>query len=495
MMFQISVVIFSCLTPFSGVFGYFYETLYYDQKIDHFSYTNKDTYEERYLVNNDSWVKGGPIFFYAGNEGDILSFANNTGLMWYWAHDFGAMIVFAEHRFYGVSLPYGSTFNETPSHFGYLTSEQALADYAELLTYMKETIDGAENSPVIVFGGSYGGMLAAWFRMKYPHIVDGALASSAPLGSFTGMIPCNSFSQIATDVFGQASKECVEVIRKSWGVMANMSETESGRKFLTDTFHLCEPLNVNNTQYFLGYFTETWSNVAMTNYPYPTNFMMPLPGNPVKATCERMTNASADDYNLMQQVYLGVSVFQNYSGSTICYDTSNPDGPDLSVEQWDFQCCTELVIPSCSDNVNDMFSVSPWDFHNYTTECQQWFNVTPEAYKDVVAFGGRDISSLSNIIFSNGLLDPWHGGGILQSLSNSLVAIVIPDAAHHLDLRYPDSADPISVVNARQQEKSLIAEWIQAAGKAKGGGATLRSHFLGSSVLVLFLLTTRGLFL
>ena len=47
--------------------------------MDHFSFANNDVYSMRYLVN-DTWWKGdgGPIFFYAGNEGDIELFLENT---------------------------------------------------------------------------------------------------------------------------------------------------------------------------------------------------------------------------------------------------------------------------------------------------------------------------------------------------------------------------------------------------------------------------------
>ena len=63
--------------------------------------------------------------------------------------------------------------NPDPNFNGYLTLEQALADYTYLLNYIKTSIKGAENAPVISFGGSYGGMLAAWFCVKYPYIIAG----------------------------------------------------------------------------------------------------------------------------------------------------------------------------------------------------------------------------------------------------------------------------------------------------------------------------------
>lgn len=37
---------------------------------------------------------------------------------------------------------------------------------------------------------------------------------------------------------------------------------------------------------------------------------------------------------------------------------------------------------------------------------------------------------------------------------------MIQDAAHHLDLRLPNEADPESVVKARQLETEWIAKWI-----------------------------------
>ena len=117
-------------------------TLYFEQRIDHFSWrvpsTGNLTYQQRYLVCDQYYAPGGSIFFYTGNEGDVTLYANASGLMWENAGEFNALLVFAEHRYYGESWPQGAG---SPA-FDYLSSSQALADYAVLLRYIK-VIDGA----------------------------------------------------------------------------------------------------------------------------------------------------------------------------------------------------------------------------------------------------------------------------------------------------------------------------------------------------------------
>ena len=57
-------------------------------------------------------------------------------------------------------------------------------------------------------------------------------------------------------------------------------------------------------------------------------------------------------------------------------------------------------------------------------------------------------------------MDPWHNGGPLTDISDSVVAVIIAEGAHHLDLRGSDPADPDSVKQGRFLEIQNIVKWL-----------------------------------
>lgn len=69
----------------------------------------------------------------------------------------------------------------TTENLRYLSSEQALSDAANFIKAMNEKYSLSPDVKWIAFGGSYSGSLAAWLRLKYPDLVQGAMSASGPL--------------------------------------------------------------------------------------------------------------------------------------------------------------------------------------------------------------------------------------------------------------------------------------------------------------------------
>ncbi|KAM8822258.1 lysosomal Pro-X carboxypeptidase isoform 1-T1 [Synchiropus picturatus] len=470
-----------------------YRTCFFEQKIDHFGFLEDGTFKQRYLVSDRHWRNpGGPVLFYTGNEGDITWFCNNTGFMWDVQEELGAMLVFAEHRYYGESLPFGPDSYRDSKHLNYLTSEQALADFALLVQNLKQSVPGAAESPVIAVGGSYGGMLAAWFRMKYPHVVIGALASSAPIWQFPGLVACGEFSRVVTRDFSRSGVNCDLNIRRSWKAIDNMTSSDAGLRWLSAEFALCSPLKDKvDAAAFKSWLQETWVNLAMVDYPYPSDFLQPLPGWPVQVVCKFLTFQSAvSDRQLLRGVAQAAQVYYNFTGGSSCLNTSQTATGSLGTRGWFYQvrtshedpeevaqltapsagpqACTEMVMPMCSDGVRDMFEPQEWNFQAFSDSCQAAFGVRPRPDWARALYGGKDIGSHSNIIFSNGDLDPWSAGGVALNISDSLVSVLIRDGAHHLDLRFANALDPPSARAARALELHYFQLWIkQARGRSR----------------------------
>ena len=208
------------------------QTLYFPQRLDHFRLSDGRTFDQRYFYSNrfvhptanHNHPNNGTVRNYAflcvGGEGPpldpsvLVDSVHCTGDMIELAqtlfqeqpqpqHGAGSTVVttnihlFAlEHRYYGDSYPHFDDHDDNNNNHNtssplatrnlvYLSSRQALADIGHFIATIPsrhpEEDDDDSSWVWITFGGSYPGMLAAWSRWQLPHLVHGAVSSSAPV--------------------------------------------------------------------------------------------------------------------------------------------------------------------------------------------------------------------------------------------------------------------------------------------------------------------------
>lgn len=60
---------------------------------------------------------------------------------------------------------------------------------------------------------------------------------------------------------------------------------DAGKSWLSTTWKLCKPLKTSNdVKELKSWLSDVYTNLAMINYPYPTNFLAPVPANPISVS-------------------------------------------------------------------------------------------------------------------------------------------------------------------------------------------------------------------
>lgn len=130
-------------------------------------------------------------------------------------------------------------------------------------------------------------------------------------------------------------------------------------------------------------------------------------------------------------------------------------------------------MPMCS-TAAEMFEEQPWNLEAYSESCFKTWGVRPNSNLVLEQYGGARVSSYSNVVFSNGLLDPWSAGGVISnenvvggrriggSSGIPYTVVLIPGVPHHIDIRASHPDDPIAVKDARVIHKSEISKWLNA---------------------------------
>eukprot|EP01099_Mayorella_cantabrigiensis_P008264 TRINITY_DN766_c0_g1_i3.p1 TRINITY_DN766_c0_g1~~TRINITY_DN766_c0_g1_i3.p1 ORF type:complete len:204 (-),score=34.40 TRINITY_DN766_c0_g1_i3:72-608(-) len=161
-----------------------------------------------------------------------------------------------------------------------------------------------------------------------------------------------------------------------------------------------------------------------------------------------------------------ISYYKAFTGSSDCIDVSYDNyiqemQETSSGRSWVWQTCTEFGYYQTAETPDQPFS-STISLDWYVDMCTDIYGIeglTPDIDWTNTYYGSTDIQ-VSNVVFPDGSIDPWHVLALLDSDLPTSPSIYMNGTAHCADL-YPASPnDPVDLTNCRTQEINHISEWL-----------------------------------
>ncbi|XP_024540567.1 probable serine protease EDA2 [Selaginella moellendorffii] len=431
---------------------------WYTQTLDHYATQDDRTFSQRYYEFTDYFdAPNGPVFLKICPEGPCVGIQNDYSAVL--AKRFGAAIVSLEHRYYGQSSPFKTHATE---NLIYLSSKQALFDLAAFREYYQDLINHRTNStsdnPWIVIGWSYAGALSAWFKLKFPHLAVGSVASSGIVQAIF------EFTKLDEQVAESAGATCSAALR----AVTRLAEQGLKKNSMsTKALFNAEQLDVD------GDFLYLLADAATTAFQY---------GNP-EILCSPLVAAYKRNEDLLAVYakYVKDYYIDTLKSSINTYDQKhlkeNLAAGDHSSDRlgW-YQMCTELgyfqVAPANSSIRSALINVK---YH--LDLCSNVFEngTFPEVDNTNLYYGGNKIRG-DKILFMNGSQDPWrHASKQTSSRNEPAYVIKCQNCAHGVDmLGCPQSppqiggntskcADPEVAQAGQRLIATYISRWLEDA--------------------------------
>ncbi len=186
-------------------------------------------------------------------------------------------------------------------------------------------------------------------------------------------------------------------------------------------------------------------------------------------------NFSMDNNDILYALSDFIGVLYNVTNDTKCYNIKDnlvPYMPDYvsPFAAWNWMSCTVIFMTGTfndlytSDGRDDMFWDYQWDIKRLSDSCYNGLGVRPRVNWTQINYGGDLLKNdgVKNIVFSNGLLDPWSNGGVkFNNSDNGIYSISTGMVGHHMDLMFSTSKDLQSVIDARNFELEQMANWVK----------------------------------
>nr|GEV86423.1 probable serine protease EDA2 [Tanacetum cinerariifolium] len=436
------------------------EPLWFNQTLDHFSPYDHRKFGQRYYEYLDHFrIPDGPIFLVICGESTCGGISDDYITVL--AKKFGAAMVTLEHRYYGKSNPFDSLSTE---NLKFLSSKQALYDLATFRQFYQKSLNlklNRENveNPWFVFGISYAGALSAWFRLKFPHLTCGSVASSGVVHAIL------NFEQYDRQIGESVGPECKAILQEVTQIVEK--QLDSDGESIKTKFGASE-LKVD------GDFMYLLADGAAEAIQY---------GNPDKL-CTPMIEAKKAGEDVVDAyakyvASLGFDI-KSYTEEYM-KNTSSPS------RLWWFQVCTEVAFFQVAP-ANDSIRSSKIDLRYHLDLCKNVFGegIYPLVNSTNLYYGGTDIAG-SKIVFTNGSQDPWrHASKQVSSPDMPAYIVTCHNCGHGTDLRgCPQSplvpegnskncSDP-DAVNKIMPPRMRTRSAGRPAVKSLGGGTGVRA--------------------
>ncbi|KAM9738739.1 thymus-specific serine protease [Dama dama] len=451
-----------------------------EQPLDPFNASDRRSFLQRYWVNDQHWTsQNGPVFLHLGGEGSLGPGSVMRGHPATLAPIWGALVISLEHRFYGLSIPAEGL---GMAQLRFLSSRHALADVASARLTLSRLFNVSSTSPWICFGGSYAGSLAAWARLKFPHLFFASIASSAPVRAVLDFSKYNdvvSRSLMNTAIGG--SLECRAAASAAFAeVERRLRASGAARAALRADLGVCGSLERAEDQAELLGALQALVGGAVQ---YDGQAGAPLSVRPLcrllvgdRGNC----SGSAPYRGLRRAVQvvtqsLGQKCLSISRAETVAQlRVTELQVSSVGDRQWLYQTCTEFgyyvtcEVPGCP------FSQLP-ALPSQLELCEQVFGLSTSSVAQAVAqtnsYYGGQTPGATQVLYVNGDADPWHVLSVTQPLGPSEPVVLIPSASHCLDMAPERPSDSPSLRLARQKISQQLQTWLGLAKESQGRGA------------------------
>jgi len=385
----------------------------------------------------------------------------HCGHMMDMAREVGALVLALEHRFYGKSMPRPDFSNKS---LALLSSEQALGDLASFHEHATRLYGLSSKNKWVTFGGSYPGMLAGWARLKLPHLIHAAVASSAPVSAEADMSGYNDVvaASLANPHVG-GSSACLDAVTASFENLGARLDSEAGQRSLENTFDVCEAGSLSEEENWQGFSESFWGL-------FPLQDNDPSCSEPLcdySRICDMAETSGFDDpLDLLVQLYRtkrGKDCLDVRRSKMVArlQDASNPE------RAWLWQTCTEFgFYQTCNPGSNCPFMKKPFasSLDASLRLCSEVFGVPGAVTKARITFsnlmyGGVNLQG-SRVLYVNGEVDPWSANSIADSISVSLPVVWVQGASHHFWTHPSKPSDDEHIVAARQKISDQVDLWL-----------------------------------